>query len=201
MSNSKGNSGSHFNETKNALRGSEEKSFSLCLNGNQSNNFISQGKAKKFSDLAKMKSRTRINFHFNIVELFIITACPCCIWKSLSVKRHLLAKAKEKLFFQLDVLNYLKKMQFLDLLGYSLLEPEENTVLQFLSKPSISLAQRSDIYDRINKINNVNSQEIDEVYSAIKTLSKNKEDNQMRARLYNLTKSEMGLWIKKIQDL
>lgn len=126
--------------------------------------------------------------------------CPCASWKKLKKKKNLLKKAKEKLFFQLDILNFLKKMQLIDLIDYVLLEPEENTILQFLSKPSVSLAQRTDIYDRIHQINNVELKEVDELYDAIKKLKNKKFKNEMQKRLYNLTKSEMGLWIKRIKD-
>ena len=122
-------------------------------------------------------------------------------WKSLGIKSFLLGKAKEKLFFQLDVLNYLKKMQLIDLLGYTFLSPEENTILQFLSKPSISLAQRTDIYDKINTLNNVGMKEVDELYNAIRHLYDNKNKSEMQKRLFSLTKSEMGMWIKRIQEL
>lgn len=170
------------------------------------NNFVT---SKLASPLRKRKAdfqsdsltRAKIKFHFNLFQLALISMCPCVSWRSLSLKRYLLMKGKEKLFFQLDILNYLKKMQLLDLLGYILLDADENIIIQFLSKPSISLAQRTDIYERINKINNVDTTEINELYSAIQRLTNNQNKTDIQKRLFHLTRSEMGLWIKRMKDL
>lgn len=155
----------------------------------------------KRSHLTLSPNHKIIDFHFSLIELFLLFACSCISWKRLKAKKNLLHKAKEKLFFQLDVLNYLKKMQLLDLLVYSLLEPEENIILQFLSKPSISLAQRNDIFDKINQINNVDSKEVNELYSAIKKIEQKTKKTKIQERLYYLSKTEMGMWIRRVQDL
>ena len=142
-----------------------------------------------------------INFHFTFFELVLLYVCPCLSWKNFTNKKNLLNKAKTKLFFQLDVLNYLKKMQLLELLTYALLDPEESIILHFLSKPSISLAQKSDLFEKINKVNAVNSKEVNELYTAMKDLEERENKTEMQKRLYNLAKSETGMWIKRVQNL
>ena len=148
----------------------------------------------------KKKSKEKsLNFHFNFIEIVIVSIFPKFAWEELREKNTLLRKAHEKLFFQSDILNYMKHMQLLDLLNYSILEPNENTILQFLSKPSISLAQRKDIYDKIHKVNDIDSKEIDDLYTSIKTLSSKRDKTPMQKRLFKLTKIEMGAFMKKLE--
>ena len=161
---------------------------------------IAKSKFYEQSIRLEQMAYNQINIHFNIFHLIVNSVCPCVSWKKLKVKKYLLGKAREKLFFQLDVLNYLKKMQLLELLVYALLEPEENTILQFLSKPSISLAQKTDIYDRIHQTNNFDFKEIDELYTAVRKLASKSDKTEMQKRLFNITRSEMGLWIKRIKE-
>ena len=92
-------------------------------------------------------------------------------------------------------------MQLLELLTYALLDPEESIILHFLSKPSISLAQKSDLFEKINKVNAVNSKEVNELYTAMKDLEERENKTEMQKRLYNLAKSETGMWIKRVQNL
>ena len=159
---------------------------------------IEENKRKRKTRKKEGGKEKNIQFRFNLIELMFIIICPGCPWRRLKLKGILLKKARKKFFFQLDVLNYLKKMQMLDLLTFTLLEPEENTIIQFLSKPSISLAQRKDIYDKIQRVNNIDSKEVEELYNALKHFSGNQQQTPVQQRLFKLTKKEMGILIKKI---
>ena len=141
--------------------------------------------------------KAKFVFNFNLVELIFVKVFPCCIWSNLKTKTVLLKKAYDKLFFQSDIMNYLKSMQLLELVNFCVLEPYQNTILQFLSKPSISLAQKKDIYDKIRTVNDIHTKEIEEVYTAIRVLSEKKNKTSLESRLYNLTKIEMNKFIKK----
>ena len=90
-------------------------------------------------------------------------------------------------------------MQQLEILNYSLLEPYENIIVQFLSKPSISLAQKRDVYDKIRGFTEINLNEANELYSSIKQLHDNKEKTNFQKRLFKLAKGEVGKLIKKMK--
>lgn len=139
------------------------------------------------------------NFHFNLFEIMVIFVCPGCAWKKLRKKNLLLKKALSKLFFQLDILNFLKNMQLIELLNYSLLEPNESMILHFLAKPSISLAQKKDIYETIRNVNDIGSKEIDDLYIALKSLFEKKGKTQLQKRILKLAGMEMKALIKKIK--
>lgn len=137
--------------------------------------------------------------HYNLCEILFVMICPILSWKKLKKKNSLFKKGKDKLFFQLDVLNYLKHMQLLDILNYILLNNEENIIVQFLSKPSISLAQKKDIQDKLNSVNSINLKEADELFFATKQLFEKKEKSPMEKRLLKLTKGEVGILIQKMK--
>lgn len=149
---------------------------------------------KKFK---KKSLESKVDFKFNLVEIIFLTACPFCMWKKLRLKRALLVKAKEKFFFQSDILNYLKNMQLLDLLVYSIMDPNENVILQFLSKPSISLAHRKDIYDKLHSVNDIDAKEVEDLDYAIQCIAQKVEKTPAQKRLLKLTRSEMGAFIRK----
>ena len=138
--------------------------------------------------------------YYNIIEILYVLVCPSCSWRKLKKKNILFQKGIKRLFFQLDVLNYIKHMQQLEILNYSILEPYENVIVQFLSKPSISLAQRKDAYDQIRTINDINTQEANEVFFAITQLLCNKEKSNFQKRLQKLTKYEVRALFRKMKD-
>ena len=119
--------------------------------------------------------------------------CPCCAWKKLRMKNILLAKARKKLYFQLDILTYLKNMQLLELLNFILLDPKENIILKVLSKPSISLVNRIDIYDQLHLKYNVdiNDEEMNQFYGAMKLLHDKKNRTSIEDRMFKIASVEM----------
>lgn len=90
-------------------------------------------------------------------------------------------------------------MQIIDIINYSLLETNENIIVQFLSKPSISLAQKKDLHDKIHSLNDINATEADELYTAIRNIYNLKEKTNFQKRLLRLTKIEMGKLMKKMK--
>ena len=109
------------------------------------------------------------------------------------MKNILLAKARKKLYFQLDILTYLKNMQLLELLNFILLDPKENIILKVLSKPSISLVNRIDIYDQLHLKYNVdiNDEEMNQFYGAMKLLHDKKNRTSIEDRMFKIASVEM----------
>ena len=101
--------------------------------------------------LAKNKPHVNIN----LFEHIILLSCPFCKWNSLKFKHKLFEKGFQKLCYQLDVITYLKKMQQIELMNYVVLNPNQNTMINFLAKPSISYSNEKDAYDYLQLKYNV----------------------------------------------
>jgi hypothetical protein len=74
-----------------------------------------------------------------------------CFWTSKYQKRklELLQNAERKIFYYLEVFNYIKKIQEVDLMKYCLFDKEESFLLNFLSYPSFRTC--SNIINETNK--------------------------------------------------
>ena len=84
-------------------------------------------------------------------------------------------------------------MQLLELLNYVILEKHENLILKILSKPSISLVNRMDIYEQLHMKYNVDitDKEMKEFYLCMRYLAdKNNKTNQ-EERLFKIASVEM----------
>ena len=141
----------------------------------------------------KKKKSNEIMLKYSIIELLFVFICPCLSWEKLRLKNILLDKARKKLYFQLDILTYLKNMQLLELLNYVMLEKHENLILKILSKPSISLVNRMDIYEQLHMRYNVDitDKEMKEFYSSMNYLSDKTNKTNQELRLYKIASIEM----------
>jgi hypothetical protein len=84
-------------------------------------------------------------------------------------------------------------MQLLELLNYVMLEKHENLILKILSKPSISLVNRMDIYEQLHMRYNVDitDKEMKEFYSSMNYLSDKTNKTNQELRLYKIASIEM----------
>lgn len=149
--------------------------------------------------LTKLK-KGPITLKYSIIELLFVFICPYCAWEKLRLKNILLAKARKKLYYQMDILTYLKNMQLLELLNYILLHSQESAILKVLAKPSISLVNRIDIYEQIHQRCNVdlNEEEMKEFISSMKYLYDKKNKTPQEERLYKIASIELqNLLIKE----
>ena len=149
--------------------------------------------------LTKLK-KGPITLKYSIIELLFVFICPYCSWEKLRLKNILLAKARKKLYYQMDILTYLKNMQLLELLNYILLNSQESAILKVLAKPSISLVNRIDIYEQIHQRCNVdlNEEEMKEFISSMKYLYDKKNKTPQEERLYKIASIELqNLLIKE----
>ena len=141
----------------------------------------------------KQKEKKEIMLTYSIIELLFVFICPCLSWEKLRLKNILLNKGRKKLYFQLDILTFLKNMQLLELLNYVMLEKHENLILKILSKPSISLVNIIDIYEQLHMKYNVDisDKEMKEFYLCMRYLAdKNNKTNQ-EERLFKIASVEM----------
>ena len=119
-----------------------------------------------------------INIKLNIIELIIILFCSCLKIKYINSKQKILSKLLKILMRHIDILNFIKKSQQIDLLNYILLNDDENRTIQFLSKPAISFIKINKSFKSSLNITN------------IKTIEMNNEEIESFFNYYNKLKSK-----------
>lgn len=137
--------------------------------------------------------------NFSVWEIILKTVFCCCPAKTMQVKNELLKKGEEKFLQHMDILSYVRKMQELDLLKYLLLNQEQITLLNFLSKPSVSLINRKDIFQTISQKSNIdiNFEEIDKIHSAFNKIFDNKIKSAIDTRLIDVVSYEIDSLISE----
>ena len=88
-------------------------------------------------------------------------------------------------------------MQQLDLLCYTLLNPRELNMINFISKPSISLVNEIDLYQKILlKYNaNISQKEINEFVDFVKILINKNKKTKVENNLLNLATAQLNNFI------
>ena len=88
-------------------------------------------------------------------------------------------------------------MQQLDLLCYTLLNPRELNMINFISKPSISLVDEIDLYQKILlKYNaNISQKEINEFVDFVKILINKNKKTKVENNLLNLATAQLNNFI------
>ena len=139
------------------------------------------------------KAEKKIDLNYSIIEIIISISCPCCSTKKLETKNKLLEKAKSKLFNGLDILTYLRNLQRTEYLNYILLEPYQNILIGYMTKPSISLDYQFDIFEHLkSKYNpNFNYGDVDDFLKSYNLLSEIKNKTSVDTRLYNIVNIEL----------
>ena len=84
-------------------------------------------------------------------------------------------------------------MQILELMNYLLLDQTENTVLRFIAKPSISLANKIDEFDQLhNKFSYLtNEKEVNDFFNSLKYLQGKKSKTIRDTKLINIVNFEL----------
>ena len=75
----------------------------------------------------------------NIFEVICASFFNCCLPKELGRKNNINEKANSIIFNKLDLVSYVRNMILLDIMYDSMLEGKKKDVINFLSRPVISL--------------------------------------------------------------
>jgi len=149
--------------------------------------------SKSVEDLVR-QSNSPVDF--NTIEI-ICRKCVCRS-KSLAIKSTLYDKGVWKLDYYFDVITFIQKMQEIDILKYLLLDKDQYNLINFISKPSVSLSlDDSDVFynhvRRNRKIKSrLNREELEEVIESY---------NLLKARDYNFNKKLFSLFDNEIDHL
>jgi hypothetical protein len=115
--------------------------------------------------------------------------------KQLKLKKRLYERGKKKFFIQLDILNYLEKINQIELCNSVLMNHKEVKLIKFLSKPNISIHKKNaDIFDKIYKDNQYKflyQNQIDSVFKYYISLKKKDNKSPVEERLLNIAEIQI----------
>jgi hypothetical protein len=132
-----------------------------------------------------------VNIKLNLFELLFVFFCSCIKTKKINSKQKILSKLLKIFVKHIQILNFIKKSQQIELLNFILLNDEENRTIEFLSKPAISFIKNdTKIQSSINITN-------------IKTIEMNNEEIETFFNYYNKLKNKKNKTFseKKIFEL
>ena len=130
---------------------------------------------------------------FSVLDSIILTIFPCFVKRELKKNKLLFKKGKTGIYFQLDILNYMKNMTSLEILIYSLLEPYQMKMLKFVTKPCISVANQINSIEQIkNEFNiDITEKDLNELFEQVKIIENKKDRNNVEKRLCKIVNNEL----------
>ena len=176
---------------------------SSVLSKNNSNDILIMKKNTNYSknlnkkDIKNFKGEIKIYnkklIKLSLLDIIILAICPCFVKNNLKKNTLLFKKGKTGIYFQLDILNYMKNMTSLEILIYTLLEPYQMKMLKFVSKPCISVANQINAVEQIKKVFNIDITENDlnELFEQVNIIENKKDRNNVEKRLCEIVSNEL----------
>ena len=160
---------------------------SINKSSNQSDmNFLNEGNMNNLIQISIKKDKLQIKQaeeDFPSINIVSTIAAYFCFWFSKYQKRRfeLLRKAEKKIHYYLEIFNYIKTMQEIDLIKYCLFDKDEVILLNYLSYPPFSTCSHkiNEHYQEFEReqipYQKIQKTEVDEVYNCYNCI-KNKEN-------------------------
>ena len=144
----------------------------------------------------------KAELNYNVFEIYFMSIFSCCLCKNLKKKKEIYDKSTEILFTKMDIIEYLKNMQILNVLNKLILSKEERNILKFLSKPSINVNEDENDENNNNFdcifTSNLNENEIKEFWKNYDDLKNKNNKNDIQNRLSEYTTNNLN--ILKVDD-
>ncbi len=132
----------------------------------------------------------KVEYDFNICEVLGSTVCRCCQSKELKVKYNLNQKANSILFSKLDIVLYVRNMILFDIMNKTFLGTGIKDVINFLSRPIISLKGKEKNELQIF-YNNYKPSDFDKFYNEIGELAQKSDKRNEEKLLISLTNQHL----------
>ena len=132
----------------------------------------------------------KVEYDFNICEVLGSTVCRCCQSKELKVKYNLNQKANSILFSKLDIVLYVRNMILFDIMNKTVLGTGIKDVINFLSRPIISLKgkEKNELQIFYNKYK---PSDFDKFYNEIGELAQKSDKRNEEKLLISLTNQHL----------
>ncbi len=151
----------------------------ILENTNNSNNKNKNNNEKIYNDNDKKYNNDYKNLRAGICETIFI---KLCFWVSKGMRRrkNIILKGEDRVHYYLDVFNYIKKMQEIDLLTYCIFDHDQYKLFEYLSKPPVKFdGQDLNVYNEfLNRqvtYKSIDKNEVENLYKAYNNIKK-KED-------------------------
>lgn len=170
----------------------ESKASESKQNNKTENKILETNYDLNSSNINNNKSSNQRN-PYEIHPTDIISRLFCCRFFKRSKKHIIFENAEKKFDHNLDMVTYMKKMQELDIIKYLLLDKNTLQLVNFISKPCISMSSKS-IEDPEYKLffeikedgNSVSYQNIDVVKKCYDTILAKKDKTSVESRILQL---------------
>ena len=138
----------------------------------------------------------KAELNYNVFEIYFMSIFSCCLCKNLKKKKEIYDKSTEILFTKMDIIEYLKNMQILNVLNKLILSKEERNILKFLSKPSINVNEDENDENNNNFdcifTSNLNENEIKDFWKNYDDLKNKNNKNDIQNRLSEYTTNNLN---------
>ena len=128
------------------------------------------------------KNQQNINHSFNVFEIFSVTFCYKCIKGKLKLKNELSSKAKELLYYKLDIHIYLRNMFLFDIINKTIIDGKIKHIINLLSRPVISINNKEKEEEEIF-YQNYNKNEFNKFHEGLIELKEKNEKEKKEEKL------------------
>jgi len=132
----------------------------------------------------------KIKYEFNLCDVLGSTICKCCQTKELQVKYNLNEKANSILYNKLDIVVYVRNMLLFDIINESLVGTDVKDIINFLSRPIISVKKKNE-----NELavfyNNYKSSDFKKLYTRLTEISEKSDKSLEEKRLVSLSNQHL----------
>ena len=133
-------------------------------------------------------------FSFNILEIISIFIFPCCLKGQLKFKNLINEKALNILYNKLNIILYVRNMILFDIINKTILDDPKKDIINFLSRPILSLTKNSfeekDIFYESYK-----ESDFDKFYESYSALVKKPNKKDREKKLLNLSQKQLKEFI------
>ena len=174
---------------------------------NDDNNIIVPNIKKNFSNdktYNKMKitqenpqenvNTEKIEYSLNIFEVIVFLFFKCCLTKKLTLKKNLNDKADKILYQKLDITLYLRNMMLLDIMNKTLLEENMKNIINFISRPILSLNKNEN--DELESFyQSYTDSEFEKFSNDIYEYAKKSDKNIIEKKILNISNKQLKEFI------
>ena len=158
----------------------QSRNNDICeTNAFTDNNVITTNSSNKDKDSdSGEKSEEKIKYSYNLFDKIRgLIICKCCLSNKLKIKDDLTEKAMNLLDSKLDIALYVRNMMLIDIMNKILLDPETRDIVNFLTRPIISLKRDAEEKELSLFYHRYNEADFEKFYKEVIELS-NKEVKQ-----------------------
>ena len=167
------------------------------INNNNNNLYSSEkrvtvaGSGENDSIISKNSQKSeQIDNSFNILELIITQICKCFMTHNMKIKNNAVNKAKKIVFRNLDVITYIRNNILNYRINQTLLDEKEKTLMNFLTRPIISIEhEEKDDFKKIYE--NFEDSDFDKYYERVVGIISNSKKEEKDKKLLSISNEHL----------